>query len=437
MRQASRPSGPPSLAARQPPRVIGRVITAAALSNLGDGLRVVALPLLAVALTPDPLLVSGLVVAGYLPWVLFGLPIGSLVDRGRPEVFMLVTNVGRAVLLGLLTAGLAGGFTSIWLLYVVAFLLGIGEAIYDNASQSLVPRIVPDRQLESANSALVTAERVGQDLVGPAVAGVLFTASVVLPFGLNAVLLAAAGALLIGITTAAPRLTERGDVLSETVAGMRWLWGNRFLRRLILTGACLVFTTWMWESTLVLLATGPVGLSAAGYGLVLGVGALGGVGGAVVTPLLVARVDRWHLQLGSLALCGLVDLLLALAPNWITVAVAWGGTGFGFAVWHVVSVSTRQRLVPAEILGRVNSAARTLSFTALPAGAFAGGIVADVAGLRAPAAIAAGLTLALLVVYALTSRSDRSLLGVAAGQPGVAAGQPGREGEPESPGVSR
>jgi MFS family permease len=398
--------------------MISRVVAASALSNLGDGLRVVALPLLAAALTPDPLLVSGLVVAGYLPWVLFGLPIGSLVDRGRPEVFMLVTNIGRAVLLGLLTVGLASGATSIWLLYVVAFLLGIGEAAYDNASQSLVPRLVPDRRLESANAALVTAERVGQDLIGPAVAGVLFTVAVALPFGLNAVLVAVAAALLIGITSAAPRLTGRGGVLTETVAGMRWLWQDRFVRRLILTGACLVFTTSVWESTLVLLATGPVGLSAAGYGLVLGVGGLGGVAGAVATPYLVARLDRWRLQLGSLGLCGVVDLLLAVAPSPVTVALAWGGIGFGFAVWHVVSISTRQRVVPPEILARVNSAARTLSISALPAGALAGGIVADVAGLRAPAAIAAATTLALLVVYAVTSRRDRSLLRAASAQIG-------------------
>jgi Transmembrane secretion effector len=390
--------------------MITRVITATALSNLGDGLRVVAFPLLAAALTSDPLLVSGLVVAGYLPWVLFGLPIGSLVDRGRPEVFMRVTNVGRAVLLGLLTIGLASGWDSIWLLYLTAFLLGIGEAAYDNASQSLVPRLVPDRQLESANSALVTVERVGQDLIGPAVAGVLFTVAAVLPFGLNAVLVAVAAALLIGIRTEAPRMAERGHVLTETVAGMRWLWRDRFVRRLILTGACLVFATAVWESTLVLLATGPVGLSAAGYGLVLGIGALGGVGGALATPILIARMDRWHLQLGSLGLCGLVDLLLAVAPNPVTVALAWGGTGFAFAVWYVVSISTRQRVVPPEILARVNSAARTLSFTALPAGSLAGGIVANLAGLRAPAVVAAAMTLALLLFYAATSRDDRAML---------------------------
>jgi len=75
-------------------------------------------------------------------------------------------------------------------------------------------------------------------------------------------------------------------------------------------------------------------------------------------------------------------------------------------------------VVPPEILARVNSAARTLSISALPAGALAGGIVADVAGLRAPAAIAAATTLALLVVYAVTSRRDRSLLRAASAQIG-------------------
>lgn len=400
-----------------PLRPITRVLGSAALSNLGDGLRVVALPLLAVTLTTDPLLVSGLVVAGYLPWVLFGLPIGSLVDRGRPETLMLATNIGRAVLLATFTIGLAGGLTSIWPLYAVAFLLGVGEAVYDNASQSLVPRLVPDRQLESANGALVTAERVGQDMVGPAVAGLLFTATALLPFGLNAGLLAAAAVLLIGITTERPRPTGRRGVFRETVAGMRWLWRDRFVRRLIITGAVLVFATSVWESILVLLATGPVGLSAAGYGLVLGVGALGGVGGAAATPFLVARIDRWWLQLGSLALCGVVVLLLAVSPTPATIALAWGGTGFGFAVWHVVSVSTRQRVVPAEILARVNSAARTLSFTALPAGALAGGIAADLAGLRSPAVIAAAIVLVLLVVYAVTSRHDRALLRRASEEP--------------------
>jgi hypothetical protein len=392
--------------------MIGRAVAAAALSNLGDGLRAVALPLLAVTLTRDPVLVSGLVVAAYLPWVVFGLPIGTLVDRGRPETFMRLANTGRAILLALLVAALTSDLASIWLLYVVAFLLGIGEALYDNAAQSLVPRLVASNRLEAANGALVTAERVGEDLVGPAVGGLLFTTATVLPFGLNALLTGLAAGLLLTVrttasTTQAVRLT---GMVAETAAGMRWLWRETFIRRLVLTGTALVFATWLWESTLVLLATDLIGLTPAGYGLALALGALGGVAGAVATPRLVVRMDRWLLQLGSIGVCGLFDLLLAAVPSPVTVALAWGGTGFGFALWHVISLSTRQRVVPANLLARVNSAARTLSITAIPAGALAGGILANAVNLQAPVIVSGVGILLLLLAYAATSRRDRALL---------------------------
>jgi MFS family permease len=391
--------------------MIGRAVAAAALSNLGDGLRAVALPLLAVTLTRDPVLVSGLVVAAYLPWVVFGLPIGTLVDRGRPERFMRLANTGRAMLLALLVTALATGLVSIWLLYVVAFLLGIGEALYDNAAQSLVPRVVASNRLESANGALVTAERVGEDLVGPAVGGLLFTTAIMLPFGLNALLTGLAAGLLLTVRTAASTQTVRlTGMAAETMAGLRWLWQETFIRRLVLTGTALVFATWLWESTLVLLATNLVGLTPAGYGIVLALGALGGVAGAVATPRLVARVDRWLLQLGSIGLCGFFDLLLAAVPSPVTVALAWGGTGFGFALWHVISLSTRQRVVPEHLLARVNSAARILSITAVPVGALAGGILANAVDLRAPVIVSGVGILLLLLGYAAASRSDRALL---------------------------
>jgi MFS family permease len=398
--------------------MIRRVVAATALSSLGDGLRAVALPLLAVTLTRDPVLVSGLVVAAYLPWAVFGLPIGTLVDRGRPETFMRLANTGRAILLALLVTALATDLVSIWLLYVVAFLLGIGEALYDNAAQSLVPRLVASNRLEAANGALVTAERVGEDLVGPAVGGLLFTTATVLPFGLNALLTGLAAGLLLTVRTTASTETVRlTGMIAETVAGLRWLWNETFIRRLVLTGTALVFATWLWESTLVLLATDLIGLTPAGYGLVLALGALGGVAGAVATPRLVARMDRWLLQLGSIGLCGLFDLLLAAVPSPVTVALAWGGTGFGFALWHVISLSTRQRVVPENLLARVNSAARTLSVTAVPAGALAGGILANAFDLRAPVIVSGVGILLLLLAYAATSRHDRALLRPALAEP--------------------
>lgn len=383
----------------------------AGMCTIGDGLRVVALPLLAATITRDPVSISGLVAGAYLPWVLFGLPIGALVDRGRPEVFMRAANAARAMLLAALTVTLLADVRSIGLLYLLAFALGVGEACYDNAAQSLVPRIVENDRLESANGTLVTLELVGEDLVGPALAGLLFAASMALPFGLGAALLVVSALVLLGITTGAP--TGPPPVVglgAEMVAGLRWLWRATFVRRLVLTGAALTATTMAWEATLVLLALGPMGVSPVGYGLILAGGALGGVLGGICVPALVRRHDRWLLQILALAACGVVDLVLAAFPEPWVAALAWGVTGFAFALWIVLSVSARQRLIPPELLARVNSAGRTMLMAATPLGALGGGVLAQAFGLRTPALISGVALLALTVGYAIASWPDRHLL---------------------------
>jgi MFS family permease len=388
-----------------------RVVAAAALSNIGDGIRMVALPLLAAATTRDAFAVSALTAVAFLPWFLFGLPIGALVDRSRPERFMVWANTARTLLLAMLALALLADLRSMAMLYVLAFLLGIGEAAYDNAAQSLVPRVVADENLEKANSALITAERVGQDLAGPALGGVLFALSPALPFGLNAVAMALGVLLLARLRTPAAPVSTAPEgrvvhtVVTDAVAGMRWLWRAHYVRTILLTGSALTFFTMAWEATLVLLARGPMGVSETGYGVMLAVGAIGGVAGALVTPALVRRFDRRALQITAIAVTAALDLALAAFPTPALAALAWGGTGAAFAVWNVLSVTLRQRLVPAGLLGRVNSANRTFSMAAVPLGAVTGGAVADAFGLRAPLWLAAGSLTALTVAYAALTRS--------------------------------
>ncbi|MGW0533328.1 MFS transporter [Streptomyces sp. NPDC003032] len=389
-----------------------RVLAAAALSNVGDGIRVVALPLLAAATTQDAFAVSALTAVAFLPWFLFGLPIGALVDRSRPERFMVWANTARTLLLAVLALALLADMRSMALLYTLAFLLGIGEAAYDNAAQSLIPRVVPDENLEKANSALITAERVGQDLVGPALGGLLFALSPALPFGLNAAAMAVGVLLLARLRTTTPTpvaATPGGRVVrtvfADAVAGMRWLWQARFVRAVVLTGSALTFFTMAWEATLVLLARGPMGVSESGYGVMLAIGAIGGVTGALVTPALVRRFDRRALQITAIATTAALALALAAFPHPALAALAWGGTGAAFAVWNVLSVTLRQRLVPAGLLGRVNSANRTFSMAAVPLGAVTGGAVANAFGLRAPLWLAAGALTVLAVAYAVLTRT--------------------------------
>jgi MFS family permease len=384
-----------------------RVIGSAALANLGDGIRQVALPLLVVSVTRAPVAVSLLTAVSYLPWALLGLPIGAYVDRSSPAAVAAGANIGRAVLLAGLTATLLAGQRSLAVLYVAVFALGVGEAAYDNAAQSLLPQVVADAALEKANSALAIVEQAGLDLAGPALGGVMFTMSAALPFGLNAVGLVIGAALIARIPAARRPAGARPSArafLSEVPAGLRWLRNSASVRSIIVTGAGLTFFTQMWVPLLVLLATGPLGLSKTGYGVMLALGAVAGVAGAAATPLLIRRFERRTLQLLALAATAAGVLALAAFPSPVVTALAWGDSGFAFALWNVLSVTLRQRLVPPELLGRVNSASRTLSTLAVPAGALAGGAVAAVLGLRAAFWVSGVAVTVLAAVFALGGR---------------------------------
>jgi predicted MFS family arabinose efflux permease len=387
-----------------------RVVAASGLANLGDGIRQVALPLLAALITRDPVLVGGLTACAYVPWMFLGLPIGALVDRHRPELFLVGAAIARFVLLGILTVALVSGNRSMLLLYVVAFALGIGEAAYDNASQSLIPRVVPDEKLDKANSALVTVERFGQDLAGPAAGGVLFAASAALPFGLSAIALLISAGLVVGIRTESPVAAGgpvvRG-VIADAAAGVRWLWRGGQVRTIVLTGAAgLTFFTQVWEPLLVLLAVGPMGVSDAGFGVILAVGAGGGIVGALLTPALLKGFSQRTLQIAALALAAVGSLLLAAFPTAVMAAAVLATTSVSFALWNVLSVTMRQRLVPSAMLARVNAANRTLSMTAGTLGTVVGGAVGYLWGLTAPLWLSGGALVAVTLLFMASRRTS-------------------------------
>ena len=121
---------------------------ASSLSNLADGVFQVALPLLALRITQSPTEIAGLALASRLPWLLFALHAGALADRLDRRVTMTRVDVGRAVMIGGLAAVAAAGREELWILYVVAFVLGIGETLFDTSAQSLMPSLVPAEQPE-------------------------------------------------------------------------------------------------------------------------------------------------------------------------------------------------------------------------------------------------------------------------------------------------
>ncbi|CAA9585349.1 MAG: Antibiotic efflux protein, partial [uncultured Thermomicrobiales bacterium] len=246
---------------------------ASTLSNLGDGVALVAAPLLAAALTRDPALVAGLAVAQQLPWLLFTLLSGALADRLDRRRAMAAVGACRAALFGALGVAVLLDRVSLPLLYAVFFLLGAGETLFDTTAATVLPAVVPREGLPRANARLSGAATVANYFVGKPLGGLLFAAAAALPFLLGAGGLVAAAALILALRgtfrATRPPGAPPAALGAEIAEGLQWLWRHRLLRTLALALTLLNVTFVGWNSVLVLLALERLGLDQAGFGILL------------------------------------------------------------------------------------------------------------------------------------------------------------------------
>lgn len=382
------------------------------MSSLGDGVRSVAFPLLAAALTRDPRAVALVSAAGFLPWPLFGLLGGAVVDRVDRRRLMWRTDVVRAIIVGCFALLVADNRAPVAGLAAASFVLGVAETLFDNAASALVPMLVADSAIERANSWLLSSQTVMSVLVGAPVGGALFALATVLPVAFDAVSFAVAAVLVAAVTGSySARRTGSGQlstsVWNDIGAGVRWLWGHRLLRTLCLLLAVLNATFAAADAVLVLYALDIVGVSSFGYGVLLAVLAIGGLLGTAIAPVLGRMLGLRTVVVGA-SLAQAVALLAAgLSSRLVVIVAALALTGAGSMVWNVVTVSLRQRVVPAELLGRVTSSYRVIGFGAMPVGALVGGALAKEYGLRAPY-LYGGLLIAAATVACLPLLKQRA-----------------------------
>ena len=379
------------------PAAYRRLQAAAVVDNVGDGAVAVAVPLLAVALTRDPRLVSLVAAAAALPTLLLSLPAGALVDRYDRAGLMWRAQALQALVAGLLAVAVALGAGSVALLAAAAFGLGACEVVFGNAAQAILPEIVPEADLHRANGQQFAATATARTFVGPAVGSLLFAAAAVLPFGLDAASFAVSAVLLARLPRGRRPLSAAplGKAVTE---GLRWLGGHRLLRTLALLLAVNLFCFQLANVTLVLLATEELHVGARVYGLLLTASALGGVAGGVLNHRIAARIGMLPTVL--LALAGAVPAYLAAgsSPDAYVLGVLLAAISYFSSMWNVVTVSLRQSIVPAGLLGRVNSVYRMLGLGLTPLGALAGGFVAHDLGVRAAYPIAGALRGGALIV---------------------------------------
>lgn len=355
--------------------------TATSFSNLGDGMYKLVLPVFATTLTQSPSLVAAVTTVLTLPWLLFSLPVGAIVDRVDRKMMMIVINVLRTLVLGLLVVAVINSWINIWALLVVAFLLGVCETFSDTASGALVPSLVSRDQLEAANVRIYGVETVMNNFVGTPLGGYLLTFgaawAVTAGFGIYAVAVLTLLFFLRGNFRA--ERTEVKSIWSEITEGVRFLARHRLLRTLAIMVAVMTGCWSAFFSVLVLYALepGPLGLNEFGYGLLLMTMAVGSMTDAFLVKF-IQRIfgRRWLL---GLDIVGTITMLTvpALTTNVWMVGIAIFIGGMGGTTWSVAVNSIRQELVPNVLLGRVYGVYRLIGWGTLPLGALIAGIVAE------------------------------------------------------------
>jgi MFS family permease len=367
-----------------------RFITASGMTNLADGIAVVAWGWIASLLTRDALLIALVPVALRLPWAFLALPAGVVTDRVDRRRLILAMDALRAVaFLGAalalwaalpLAPAPAESVSSPWLytsLLAAALVVGGAEVFRDNAAQTMLPALVSQDRLERANGQLWSAELLTNALIGPALGAFLIGIWLPLAFGLNAVAYGLAMLLVAGLVGQfkAVRTDDRRGWKSEIGEGFAFVRAVPLLQTLaITTGFWNMFGTLILVA-LVLHAQENLGLSAQVYGLTLAGGAFGGILGSLLGDRIAARLGPVRTMQAMLAVAGPSFLLMGLAPGPWTLGLAFASMEFCGFVWNVVSVSTRQRLIPDALRGRVNSIYRLLAWGMMPVGLVLSGVM--------------------------------------------------------------
>lgn len=396
-------------------RSFWKLFTASATATCADGISKVSLPLLAVSLTSDPVLISGLTAFAFLPWLLFGLPGGALVDRLDRRRAMSSVNIMRAVLLGALVLLVVAGAGHILVLYVAAFALGLCQVVYDSAARAILPQVVDRRNLDKANSWLTVEETVGQSFVGPPVGAALFGWFRAVPFIGSAIGFALAAFLVLAVpgrfrAERAGATTLRADIGE----GLRWLWRHPMLRGLTILSGLIVGCHAMATSLNVLYALNTLHLSPSLYGILFMAMGIGGLTGAAVVGPLTSRLGRPRMITIAAAIAPVMCVLLGTVTNRWAAGVWFFGMAVGVTMWNVLSMSLRQAMIPAELLGRVLGAHRVALWGGIPLGALIGGALA---GRTSVSAVFLVSGLAQLVIVVLIHRlidRHRKLIGTAA-----------------------
>jgi len=411
--------------------------TATAISNLGDGVSMVAYPWLASAVTRSPLLIAAAGFASRLPWLVFTLHAGVITDRFDRRKLIVGMDFLRGVLtvfVGTVVFLNRSAFPSLneltkmsdlktnWPIYVTllvtAFLFGLAEVLRDNSAQTLMPSVVDTENLEVANGRMWSAESLTNSFIGPPLGSLLIGIAIFLPFYFDAGSFFFAVALIAtlkGSFKPVAKVEPKAKInfKAEIKEGFVWLWAHPLLRPMAIILGSMNGLGTMVGAAYILFAQEVLHTSVFIFAVLGTAGAIGGTLGGLLAPKVSAKLGSGPSLWLALAAAPIGSLCIGMTSSW---QVVWAVTvveSFVAILWNTITVSLRQSIIPSQLLGRVNSVYRFFAWGSIPIGMFIGGglvtlmehFVSRELALRSPylISVALGLLLWLLAAPRLTT----------------------------------
>ena len=376
--------------------------TANIASSLGDGIARTAIPLLAVQVTLDPLLISGIAALAMLPWLFFAIPAGILIDRIDRRAALAMANTVRTLLAVLLFVITASGGLTIWWLYLIIFIYGIFETVYDGAIRAVVPSILPKSELPRGNSLIEAGEQVIQNFVSGPATSLLFAVSALIPIGANAGVYAIAVVLAILLPKIASgrqyakahAAANHGETIAwykQFVDGLHFIMANRMLKTLWFLSTFSGLCTSIATASFVLYLVDRLALPEALFGVFMLSGAVGGIGASLVAARLKSRWGTGLTVAAANVIASLAIVFIGAVPTLWAAAVGFVIVSGTITVWNILIMSLRQSIIPGRLLGRVHGTWRTLLWGSMPVGSIIGGLIGRI-DLILPFIIGGGLS---------------------------------------------
>ncbi len=374
-----------------------RLLLAHAISRAGDAFNTVALIILVFRLTGSGVGVAGAVMFEVAPVLLLGPLAGLAADRLPRRRLMITADLFRAIV----ACGLVFAADNLGAAYAVAFGLSTGAVLFNPAASSLVPDVVGDDDVVTANSALWTVAVIAQIALAPLAGLVIARYGVEVAFGINAATFVVSALLLLGLRAG----RTPADVVVRgwrgALDGYRAVRSSPLLTRLAFVQILASMSAGATSGLLVVLADRWLDIGPSGFGLLLA--AIGT--GAALGPLLLRRSirsgdKRW--LFGPFAVRSGVDLTLAAVANPFVAGGALVAYGMSTSTGMIAYQSTLQTAVPAETRGRAFAFYDVLWNTARLLSLAVGGIVAELTDVRI-VYLASALLLAAAAAIGLTT----------------------------------